>query len=154
MLCALTMGLWVASAAWYVYFQRYRSRGADSIDLTAGCLSVVCSRRPQFTMEGSKPTRWGYGRVKDLYASAPTRAPTLWQVAAPLPRWRDVTPSGWRIVAVVIPLWLILAVMGAPTGWFWWRDWRRPRPGHCSCGYDLAGLAPGAACPECGGADS
>ncbi len=55
---------------------------------------------------------------------------------------------------LIVPLWpLILVSSGASaTAWlFDARARRRARVGQCfRCGYDLSGLAPGAACPECG----
>lgn len=46
------------------------------------------------------------------------------------------------------PLWISLGLVGIPTALLWWPG-RGPKPGHCGCGYDLAGISDGV-CPECG----
>ena len=55
-----------------------------------------------------------------------------------------------------IPLWPVMAVCVLVTGAAWHRDTslrRRARLKLCpKCGYDRAGLAAGAVCPECGSA--
>jgi hypothetical protein len=72
-------------------------------------------------------------------------------------RWRfylDVSsdPAGDRWFSVFIPLWVPVALAFATTAFLWWRVQRDGSgPRHCpKCGYSLAGLAAGAACPECG----
>lgn len=56
--------------------------------------------------------------------------------------------------ALAIALWLPLAAFALPALVLWWPHVRaigRAKPGHCPrCGYDRAGLAAGAKCPECG----
>ena len=70
------------------------------------------------------------------------------------------TPSlGWRLRyfltsagewCFVVPLWLPFGILAVPTGYLFWRDRRRPLPGHCGqCGYNLTGNTSGV-CPECG----
>lgn len=58
----------------------------------------------------------------------------------------------------VCPVWLLLLAAGVPTALAWRaerRRVRRERVGKCqACGYDLAGLAESAGCPECGRARS
>jgi len=50
---------------------------------------------------------------------------------------------------IILPLWLLLAIVAAPTAYLWWHARRFP-PGHCQkCGYDLTGNVSGR-CPECG----
>ena len=52
---------------------------------------------------------------------------------------------------VVLPMWCLWLAVAAPTAYLWCRDRRRFAPGLCQrCGYDLSGLPPGGACPECG----
>ncbi len=60
--------------------------------------------------------------------------------------------NAWRW-GVEMPVWPLAVASGVSAAWLWRCDVRLPRPGLCpSCGYALAELAPGAKCPECGGA--
>jgi hypothetical protein len=60
-------------------------------------------------------------------------------------------PSTWQ---VMVPLWVPAGVAMAAAAGAWRLDAlarRRARVGFCcGCGYDRAGLAAGAVCPECG----
>ena len=50
---------------------------------------------------------------------------------------------------IIVPIWLPLLLIAAPTAWLWRTD-RRAKPWQCpKCRYDLRGLD-GGVCPECG----
>ncbi len=120
---------------------------------------------------------WGVSRI-DVHA---TRGATAWYIGAgqvrftrlgvtwirqvPLNLTRTTAPFdvGWDladlfsppVTEVHVPLWWPLVAAVGATAQAWRPDirtWRRARRGECLvCGYDLAGAAGGAACPECGG---
>ncbi|HVU62471.1 MAG TPA: hypothetical protein VHC70_00745 [Phycisphaerales bacterium] len=65
--------------------------------------------------------------------------------------FRRLAPGGWVFMC---RLWLVRSVLGGLLALTLWSAWRTrphwPLP-HCQrCGYDRAGLAASAACPECG----
>lgn len=73
-------------------------------------------------------------------------------VAGPLVWWpRFERPAAWSGPYIFLPLWPLALGCGATSAWLWGKS-RRIVPGVCpTCGYALAGLPAGAACPECGG---
>ncbi len=87
------------------------------------------------------PRGLSIGRCRDL-----SNALDYCSANGVLPRGVALDGAG----AVSVPLWILLALTGAPTALLWWSDGRRAPPGHCRrCGYDLTGNVSGR-CPECG----
>lgn len=57
----------------------------------------------------------------------------------------------WRVRVMLWPMTPAGFGLGVPLVRSGRRAWKRRRAGHCpGCGYELAGLSPGAPCPECG----
>lgn len=73
--------------------------------------------------------------------------PALWS-------WSWGHGAGWGPFTIAGPLWPPAVLCAAASAWAWRLDERARRralAGRCPrCRYDRAGLAPGAACPECG----
>jgi hypothetical protein len=71
-----------------------------------------------------------------------------------MPEFRD--DQFGTVTLFLVPLWLPTLVFAVPAAWMWRVDVKRrraAREGCCAtCGYSLAGLSAGAACPECGAA--
>ena len=84
-------------------------------------------------------TRWRWQRPAGTIVGG--REPIRWSYPK-----RYVQPGR---ISILIPLWLPLVIIALPTARVWWTDYRRPKPGHCKCGYDLTGNVSGV-CPECG----
>jgi hypothetical protein len=108
------------------------------------------------------PLRSFWGAVRDIQSAQPrikSEHKTICCVAPPA-SWRGLLgvtclPIGIHPLPFIantlfyaaVPLggWLVIGPV---------RRWRRRRAGRCpACGYDRAGLAAGAVCPECGDAD-
>ena len=65
-----------------------------------------------------------------------------------LPIYHSETTGVPSVYFVIVPLWIPFVLIVVPTVIAWRRD-RRPKPGHCACGYSLEGNVSGR-CPECG----
>lgn len=116
------------------------SQAGWAVVLSSGVVGVVSQA------DSSKPPLRGQ-RVKTTLAE-PHDLRVYWK-----PRWivRGWTWAPDHLFHIVVPLWFPFLLVGAPTAWLWWRDRGRGLSGRCRrCGYDLAGLACGADCPECG----
>lgn len=132
--CALLAGLWVLSVGWTVVHLRARAGTLYSLQLRSGCfVAIVCSSTdPIFALDWPP---WDWERRDEALR---------W-----LPRYETEPRQSWTLIA--IPLWAPLLLAGVPTGLMCLRGRNRRAAQQCAaCGYDLAGLAPGAVCPECG----
>ncbi len=132
------------AAAWVVSIWGWGCAGIGghgytySAQVASGCFVFAYRELPAFE------TRWFFER---------RGMPMRWW-----PGCRSTALSGNMIfLVIVLPLWMPFVALAIPVALLFWFDRRhrrrarRARAGHCAaCGYDLAGLAAGAACPECG----
>lgn len=151
-MCGLTfcvlLGLaWIVSDRWVIARFGRVFGGSSSVTLDSGEVRFFWFKRDADLRARDAPGEWWVRRRDtgslDMSGNGPLRGLRL-------PRASSTTAGGTRMVSVDVPLWLLIALLAGPTLLLWQRERRRPRPGHCPCGYDLAGLALEAVCPECG----
>ena len=126
--CGLLLGVWIASTRWYFGIV-VGDRFWGIRDGTA-----ICDRLSDWYARPEGLIDWGSNRV-----------------------WLDWSFTWWHDGSgyiVAVPLWFPAGLSLLGTGALWRLDARarrRARVGACAkCGYDRAGLAPNAPCPECG----
>ncbi len=151
----LILTLWVASTFWAGSWTGSRlivigGRGTCSwIDFHDEASrkewsDMISRTRAQLEFEGWAfwPSRtWDGGSIDsagDLAGHIGLRLPRRWSGVGGTHLW--------------FPLWIPFLLVALTPDFLFWRDRRRPQPGHClTCGYNLAGNVSGV-CPECGAA--
>jgi hypothetical protein len=99
----------------------------------------------EWILDEPRPTAGTGLRILPAPAVTVVRVPThqLWLLNF------AVCPGGWTVEILFRPVLIVLVCLSAVL----WISPARRRRGHCqACGYDLAGLAADAVCPECGAA--
>jgi hypothetical protein len=133
-LCALNFTTWVASG-WRTLMVAERWTGYNFLVIANGGTLQVC----RFGSPLSPSTR--------SRAVRPRSETPLWT-------WWDfginAIPSGPNSWELYAPLWVPFLLVGIPSVMLWRSDHVRPLGACRTCGYDLSGLTPGGACPECG----
>lgn len=140
-LSSLTLTTWIAAAFGGVTYCWPATRTVEVLgSLGGGSISIWVRTVSDGNWDRKPIPGWSSWITEDGYH---------WWTFIERPWFSRYGPGDW---IVSVPLWIPLAGSAGLTAWLWWRDRRRARPGHCPCGYSLAGLARGAACPECGAA--
>jgi hypothetical protein len=140
---AAMAGAWTASGWWWIQWER----------------SSTC---PNFSILTERGGVRGHIILEDHRTSQPVNA----SFKGPLRHDPQLPHKGWtwkldwrrywngRYYRFTIPFWLPTVVCGVPgllLARREWRNYRRHGADQCqACGYSRAGLAAGAACPECG----
>ena len=122
-------------------------RGVQNAAVSAGCLWIHLDYFVPDATRADSPYVRGGTPVWEWSASAGEPSLFLWFRSMEYDQnWYGVLHS----YKLSIPLWVPLLAVCVPTGWLFWSDHKRKKPGHCpSCGYSLTGNTSGT-CPECG----
>ena len=140
LLSVVIVAVWAGSRSWQVYWMGSGWERHQFGTVMLGGIDADWTRRSPIASQVSfAPVKFRVQRI-----TANVAMPSYW-----LPRFESDTITG----KLVIPLYLPLALTLAPAAFLWHREIRRRlvKAGACAtCGYDRAGLAPDAKCPECG----
>lgn len=136
---ALTLALatlWVATETRFFYYSNGRGTNALAVTGTLGFWKTI----PGAATDASGFRVWQFGAGTGFEPGSSFRRL--------FPRYEvpPVGPEAWR---VLVPIWPLLAISLIAGAWSWWPQARAPGSCH-RCGYARSGLAPDAACPECG----
>lgn len=137
-LALIAAALWLFSTFFHTAFTYY---GSWTIGLLRGVFIVE-----KFTPPLPPGSRLG-GQTVDT-----CRTQCYWSPDTPyvLPKWRSSGPPV-PMTTVMVPLWLLVLPAAVAAAHFHRRLVATRPASYCrKCGYDTAGLAPGAPCPECG----
>lgn len=128
-LCTAIAAVWLVSG-WYLLYWVRDWPGGGYIRLIVASGTVALGQGPE---DANSP---GIGSALAVRTGSE-------------PTWRWSAQPLSSVDMVQIPIWFPFLLAAAATAFLWWRAGRRPKPGHCTCGYNLAGIED-KACPECG----
>jgi hypothetical protein len=148
--CVAIAGVWVASQ-WMTCYWVGRGTNRAGLHVRFGHGQFGVGRGLPLSSRGVGR----FGRVHLGIAGGPVPHHGIGFPYHGSPRWQwggfHIALSGKSqrsMTYLQAPLWAPFFLAAAPTSLMWWRS-RRSIPGHCRCGYSLAGLE-GKPCPECG----
>ncbi|MEK6701663.1 MAG: hypothetical protein AABZ53_05330 [Planctomycetota bacterium] len=145
------------------------SRLVGALKWTATALAVLAAAA--WVTSASFDVSWKWGRARAGLLPGSVQIQTYPKGIGPDYPWNievrpalDFIPTQWSFfwergapTVISIPFWMPLLGFGLLSGGLWIRQIRAARRKSASsqiicaiCGYDCAGIAPGAVCPECG----
>ena len=141
--CALIVFLWAVSRFWEIGYE-FHSR-AHNVYFVVSIGNGFAYTTLQIGRNLPDEVDWPDENDWILDAKPPSEQRWFW--------WTDWDQmwvwQGYGYIAT-FPLWPPLLLIALPTGWLFWSDHTRRKPGLCAqCGYDLTGNTTGR-CPECG----
>ena len=140
--CVLLVGLWGFSWWRWVWWNSASSVPMYRAGLYDGLFAVSHHGVPVYANALALPGTRGVNYDRPHRPLAQRWTPCL----------VDERGTPFPSLAIGVPLWIPTLLIATPTALLWWRDRRGFGRACCPrCGYDLAGLAKGAPCPECGG---
>jgi hypothetical protein len=142
-LALLLIPTWVLSGWWefgVVILGRLAGNGQMVLSVQRGRVSFL--RVGAFDTAGSvRLYAESRKHLPEWACSFEFRSGRAWEILWTAPKFNDAA----------VPLWVPFIFIAGPSAWCAWHRRTKLGEGGCRvCGYSLAGLAAGAACPECG----
>jgi hypothetical protein len=141
-LCALSAaGFWATGIQGHGIY--LRAFGDHPVSIDRGAIAVGTEEFPGL----SSAINWYPSQTVRFQVGVTGLAP---KPTAPPPVWLPQSVPTSAGTAMLFPLWMPFIALTGLTWLAWRRAWQGCGSGCRSCGYNMAGLASNARCPECG----